>query len=107
MNRPPNLLIIESFHAFAVDVEYCLQGHAKTLGALHSCIGSFNERHKGRFWSLVSVDDNDGVYSQQCLATIIDLFYWKNHIRVVDSTFVRRLEEFRNKFEDRRDHLRS
>lgn len=99
----PSLIIIESLHSFFANsprknAEYFLQGHAKIAATLQSCVYSFNERLKGPCWSIVSLDDNAG-YSQQCLATFIDLFYYKdNYVRAVDSTLVRWLKEFKLKF---------
>lgn len=99
----PSLIITESLHSFFANspkrnAEHFLQGHAKTLATLQSCVYSFNERLKGPCWSIVSLDDNEG-YSQQCIATLIDLFYYKaNYVRAVDSTFVQWLEEFKFKF---------
>lgn len=99
----PSLIIVESLHTFfsnslRKNAEHFLQGHAKTLATVQSCVYGFNERLKGPCWSIVSLDDNEG-YSQQCLATFIDLFYYKkNFVSANDSTFVQWLKEFKLKF---------
>jgi len=101
----PNLIIIESLHTFSTynqgkKLENVLQGYAKTLAGLQSCVESFSERFKGSCWSIVSLDDNvNGLYNQENLATFIDLFYYKkNYLRVQNSTFVQWLNQFKSKF---------
>lgn len=99
----PSLIIIESLHSFFThqerkNLEFFLQGHAKTFAGLHSCVESFAERLKGPCWSIVSLDDNEG-YSGHCLNTLIDLFYYKkNYLRPVDSNLVQWINQFKIKY---------
>ncbi|KAJ6637171.1 hypothetical protein Bhyg_09899, partial [Pseudolycoriella hygida] len=104
----PNLLIIESLNSFftncsRTNTDSYLEGHAKILAVLHSTVNSFNERSNANCWSIVSFDDHED-FSQQCLTTLIDLFYFKkNCIRAADEEFIQWFEDFKLKCENRQN----
>lgn len=99
-NLNASLLIVEPLHTFLPDSvarnsDHMLQAHVKTLAILQSCVCSFNERPMGSCWSIVSLDDTVG-YSENCVTTLIDLFYYKNNcVKAVDTPIVRWFEDFR------------
>ncbi|XP_037051901.1 uncharacterized protein LOC119085589 [Bradysia coprophila] len=102
-NVNASLIIVEPLHTFFPDSvarnsDHFLQAHAKTLAILQSCVCSLNGRPNGSCWSIASLDDSVG-YSGECVATLIDLFYYKkNCVRAADTSIVRWFEDFRIKF---------
>lgn len=106
-NVNTGLLIVEPLHTFfpnsvARHSDVFVQAHAKTLAILQSCVASFNERPNGSCWSIASLDNSEG-YSEDCVVTLIDLFYSKkNYVRAVDTPIVRWFQDFRLKFDEKK-----